>query len=193
LKQKEMKRIFIAVDISDEARRRAAAHIDELRIGVKNLRVGWERPEKLHLTVKFLGDATNEQLERLNGAVEQTASQARPFYLRTGKTGVFPSIRKARVLWLGLEDAGGELRYFHRILETECEKAGFARETRDFKPHLTIARLREPGKSAGLAATHLRAQIEPVEFEVPEIVIYESRLAPTGSVYRPVFKHKLAG
>jgi 2'-5' RNA ligase len=186
-----MKRIFIAIDISDEARRRAAAHIDELRTGVKNLRVGWERPEKLHLTLKFLGDVTNERLEKLKGAVEQAASLAGPFDLRTGKTGVFPSIRKARVLWLGLEDAGGELQRLHRILETECEKAGFARETRDFKPHLTIARLREPGKSAGLAGAHLRAQIGPVEFEVPEIVIYESRLAPTGSIYTPVFKHKL--
>jgi 2'-5' RNA ligase len=193
LTQKEMKRIFIAVDISDEARRQAAAHIDELRSGVKNLRVGWERPEKLHLTLKFIGDATNEQLERLNNAVEQAASLARPFHLRTGKTGVFPSIRIARVLWLGLEDAGGELRRLQEILETACEKAGFARETRHFKPHLTIARLREPGESAGLAVVHVRTQIEPVEFEVPEIVIYESRLAPTGSVYTPVFKYKLKG
>lgn len=186
-----MKRIFIAVDISEEARRRAAALIDDLRSGVKNLRVGWERPEKLHLTLKFLGDVTNEQLEKLNKSVEQAASLVGPFYLRTGKTGIFPSIRKARVLWLGLEDAGGELQRLHQILEAECEKAGFTRETRDFKPHLTIARLREPAKSAGLASAHLQAQIEPVEFEVPEIVIYESRLAPTGSTYTPVFKSKL--
>ena len=189
--QKEMKRIFIAVDISDQARRGAAAHIEELRGGVKNLRVGWERPEKLHLTLKFLGDMTGEQLEKLNNAVRQAASMAGPFDLRTGKTGVFPSIRKARVLWLGLEDSGGELLHLHRVLETESEKAGFARETRDFRPHLTIARLREPGKSAGLATAHLRAQIEPVEFHVPEIVVYESRLAPTGSTYTPVFKYKL--
>jgi 2'-5' RNA ligase len=188
-----MKRIFIAVDISDDARRRAAVHIDELRSGFKDLRVGWERSEKLHLTLKFLGDATNEQLEKLNNAVGQATSLAAYFCLRTGETGVFPSIQKARVLWLGLEDAGGELQRLHQVLETECESAGFARETRDFKPHLTIARLREPGKSAGLAAAHLRAQIEPVEFEVPEIVIYESRLAPTGSVYTPVFKYKLTG
>lgn len=186
-----MKRIFIAVDISDEARRRAAAHIEELRSGVKKLRVGWERPEKLHLTLKFLGDVTDEQLERLNNAVEKATSQTGAFYLSTGKTGVFPSIRKARVLWLGLENSGGELYRLHAILEAECEKAGFARETRDFKPHLTIARLREPGKSADIAGAHLRAQIEPVEFEVPEIVIYESRLAPTGSVYTPVFTYPL--
>jgi 2'-5' RNA ligase len=85
------------------------------------------------------------------------------------------------------------LRGLHQILESECEKAGFARETRDFKPHLTIARLREPGRPAGLAGAHMQAQIRPVEFEVPEIVLYESRLAPTGSIYTPVFKYKLAG
>jgi 2'-5' RNA ligase len=117
-----MKRIFIAVDISEEARRRAAAHIDGLRSGVRNLRVGWERPEKLHLTLKFLGDVTNEQLGRLNKSVEQAATQTGTFYLRTGKTGVFPSIRKARVLWLGLEDSGGNCAVFIRSWRASAKK-----------------------------------------------------------------------
>lgn len=188
-----MKRIFIAVNISDEARRRAAAHIDGLRARFMKLRVGWERPEKLHLTLKFFGDVNEDQLGQLNKATEQAASVVEPFRLSTAETGVFPSIRKARVLWLGVVDPGGEFRRFHQMLETECEKAGFAPESRDLKPHLTIARLREPERSAGLAAAHLRAEIEPVEFLVPEVVIYESRLGPTGSVYTPVFKYKLTG
>ena len=166
----------------------------EFGADVKNLRVGWERPEKLHLTLKFLGDVTNEQLERLNKAPSNklppkpvlfTCVPAKPAFSR-------PYAKRAFYGW-GWKMPAGNYSDLHRILETECEKTGFARETRDFKPHLTIARLREPGKSAGLAAAHLRAQIEPVEFEVPEIVIYESRLAPTGSVYTPVFKYKLTG
>lgn len=188
-----MKRIFIAVDISDEARRRAVAHINELRGRFTNLRVGWERPEKLHLTLKFLGDINENQIDLLNTAAGRAAAIAPPFLIRTAKTGVFPSQRKARVLWIGLEDADGEFRRLHQVLEDECEKAGFAREGRDLKPHLTIARLREPARSAVLAAAHLGTRIEPAELEVSEIVIYESRLLPTGSVYFPIVTHKLTG
>lgn len=189
-----MKRIFVAIDISDEARRRAAAHIDRLRGVVSKARVGWVRAEKLHLTLKFLGDTSDNDLEKLNTAVERAASRIGPFFIHMGKTGVFPAARKARVLWLGVEDESGEFRRLYQILEEECEKEGFQRETkRDFKPHLTIARLREPGRPADLVRAHLETEFEPVEFEVPEIVIYESRLQPAGPVYLPIARYKLAG
>ncbi|HEX9960491.1 MAG TPA: 2'-5' RNA ligase family protein, partial [Pyrinomonadaceae bacterium] len=74
-------------------------------------------------------------------------------------------------------------------LESECERHGFAPETRDFKAHLTIARLREPEKSANLVETHLQEKFEAVEFEVSEIVIYQSELSPQGSRYTVVSKH----
>ncbi len=72
------------------------------------------------------------------------------------------------------------------ILETECEKIGFKKEKRIYKPHLTIARLREPQKSKNLVQNHLENKFEPVSFEVSEIVIYESKLQPTGSIYKKV-------
>ena len=99
-------------------------------------------------------------------------------------TGVFPSRRNARILWLGLQDEKHSLSKINQLLETECAKIGFEKEKRNFKPHLTIARLREPHKSEDLAAKHLENEFEPVEFEVSEIVIYESKLLPTGSIYR---------
>lgn len=189
-----MKRIFVAVDISDEARRRAAAHIDSLKSVVSKARVGWVRAEKLHLTLKFLGDTGENELARLNQAVERAAALIGPFHIRLGTTGVFPSPRKARVLWLGVEDADREFRRLYQILEVECEKEGFEPETkRDFKPHLTIARLREPGRPAELVRAHLETEFGPVEVEVPDIGIYESRLQPAGPVYLPFARYKLAG
>lgn len=186
-----MKRIFIGLDISEKARSRTASHIEALRRQFPKLRVGWEKVEKLHLTVKFLGDMDDEHQEALKRAVETVARRVSEFDLTLTGCGVFPSKRNARVLWIGVDDPQRGAIDLNEILEAECEKTGIARETRDFKPHLTIARLREPHRSRELVGKHLQAHFEPVEFRVSEIVIYESRLQPAGSVYKPVSKHRL--
>jgi 2'-5' RNA ligase len=184
-----MKRIFVAIDISEEARRKASRYIESLRRRFPALRVGWDKPEKLHLTLKFLGDTGDEQLLKLTKAIEKAARQISNFKLRIAGTGVFPNRRKARVLWLGVTDESESLTKLSKILESEVEREGFARETRDFKAHLTLARLREPEKSGNLVETHLQEKFEAVEFEVSEIVIYQSELSPQGSRYAVVSKH----
>jgi len=187
------KRIFIAVDISSEARRRVSDYIETLRKEFSNLRVGWEKAEKLHLTMKFLGDTSDERLEKLSEAVANTAREISNFKLRISETGVFPSPRNARILWLGLQDEKQSLQKLNEILESECEAVGFAREKRSFKAHLTIARLREPHKSKELAQKHLQNVFEEIEYSVTEIVIYESKLLPQGSVYSVILKQNLQG
>jgi 2'-5' RNA ligase len=186
-----MKRIFVAVDISEEARRKATEYIETLRRQFPRLRVGWDKPEKLHLTLKFLGDTEDEQLAKLTQAASMAARRISNFKLRIAGNGVFPNRRKARVLWLGVTDEKGSLQALSKALENECEAQGLARETRDFKAHLTIARLREPEKSANLVEKHLQENFEEVEFEVSEIVIYQSELSPQGSRYTVVSKHAL--
>lgn len=178
------KRIFVAADISAEARGRVSEYISELRREFAGLRVGWEKPEKLHLTLKFLGETDDAQLAELEKITEKIAENASPFNLQIAETGVFPSPRNARVLWIDFKDEQGNLARINKVLEAECENIGFARERRDFVPHLTIARLREPQKSHLLAEKHLQNEFEPVAFEVSEIVIYESKLQPAGSIYR---------
>jgi 2'-5' RNA ligase len=186
-----MKRIFTAIDISVEARAKIAGYTENLRRDFAKLRVGWEKAEKLHLTLKFLGDTEETQLQNLIEAVGKTARLISSFNLQISGTGVFPSSRKPRILWLGLKDEKGSLLNLNEILETECEQIGLAKEKRDFKPHLTIARLREPQKSKELAQKHLENEFQTVEFKVNEIVIYESKLLPQGSIYSAVSKHKL--
>ena len=185
------KRIFTAVEISDEARRRAAEYSRTLREGFPRARAGWDKPEKMHLTMKFLGEIDGDQITRLIEAVQETAAKISPFKLQIAGTGVFPSPRQARVLWLGVKDEKGSLQKLNEVLEKECEKRGFAREKRSFKAHLTIARLKE--RAIDLAQAHLAERFEPVEFEVSELVVFESELRPTGSVYSVVSRHELKG
>ena len=181
-----MKRIFAAVDISEEARSRASLFSDNLRRRFPSLRVGWDRPEKLHLTLKFLGETNEIQLENFKSIAAGAARRISPFKLRLSGTGIFPNARSARVLWLGVIDEEGNLAKINRIFESECEKIGFEREKRSYRPHLTIARLKEPQNSRELIETHLDATFEPVEFDVAELVIYESELLPAGSIYRRI-------
>ncbi len=181
-----MKRIFTAIDISDEARRKVSGYIENFRGEFPNIRVGWEKPEKIHLTLKFLGDVDEKQLQNLIEAVEKSAREISGFKLQIAETGVFPSPKNARILWLGIKDKGENLPKLNEISESECEKIGFPKEKRNFKAHLTIARLREPQKSRELAGTHLQNGFEPIEFEVSQITIYESELQPTGSIYKTV-------
>lgn len=186
-----MKRIFVAVDISDKARSAAAAYIENLRTEFREVRVGWERAEKLHLTMKFLGDCDERQIKELEKIVAESAAQLQRFTIQIAETGVFPNARNPRVLWIDAKDPAGNLVKIHEFLEADCWKIGFAREQRKFVPHLTIGRVREPNRARNLAEKHLQNKFEPVESAVSEIVIYESKLLPAGSVYSVVSKHKL--
>ncbi len=187
----EQKRIFAALNISEEAKDRIAEITRELKRNFSHLRVGWEKPEKIHLTLKFLGDIDEKQLGQLGEAVKSAVSGFAPFSLRMENAGCFPSRKKAKILWIGLTDESGNLQNLQERLEEETGARGFEKENRLFKPHLTVARLREPERSAELTDAFLQKQFEPVSFEVSEIVIYESKLQPAGSVYSVVTKHEL--
>ena len=186
-----MKRIFAAIDISDQARRQVAAYIETLRAAFPRIRAGWERAEKLHLTLKFLGGIDERQLADFKNVVENISKQISSFKLKISKTGVFPNAGNPRILWIDMSDESGSLAKINQMLETECGKIGFPGEKRKFLPHLTIGRLRDPNKAKGLAQKHLETDFEPVGFKVSEIVIYESNLQPSGSIYQKVKGFKL--
>ncbi len=143
-----MKRLFISVDISEQARNLAARYIAELRARFPEFRVGWERPEKLHLTIKFLGDTGGEQIEEISGRLAEVAGMFDPFRLRMSGNGAFPSRNDARVLWLGIDDVDSKLIQLSATLEERVASIGFEPEKRKFSAHLTIARIRELARFA---------------------------------------------
>jgi 2'-5' RNA ligase len=185
-----MKRIFTAIDISEAARAECANYVENLKSVSPQLRVGWEKPEKLHFTLKFLGDIDETQLRNLTEAVAAATGKILKFKIRIAGTGVFPSKRNARILWLGVNDEHANMPKAKEVLEGECFERGLAKENRDFKAHLTIARLREPLKSAELVEKHLCENFVSGEFTVSRITIYESRLQKSGSIYSIVSKHE---
>ncbi len=186
-----MKRIFVAVDISVEARNKVTDYVKTLRSEFPKIRVGWDKAEKLHLTLKFLGDEEEKQVEDLQNILDEISAKISKFKLKIADTGIFPDAKKPRVLWIDVIDEQKSLTKINGLLENECEKIGFAREARKYVPHLTIGRIREPNNAKDLAQKHLQNNFEPVEFEISEIVIYESQLMQTGSIYSILSKFKL--
>ncbi len=182
------RRIFLAIDLSPQARAECDHHIDSLRNKLPNVRVGWEQPEKLHITLKFLGDTDEAPLPDLRSAIEKVAAKFHSFTLRLAVPGVFPSQRKPRILWIGVNDEANVVRRLHADVEAACSDLGFEREDRSFVTHVTIGRMRQPDSGVRLIENHLAAQIKPVEFDVSAVAIYESKLLRIGSVYSRLWR-----
>jgi len=188
-------RIFCAVQLSDEARKRAATHVTRLREIAPRAKLAWVRPESLHLTLKFFGEIDALLLDKIAHATERAVDGCAPFALTLCEAGSFPPRAAApRVLWLGVSDDGGELTYLQARLEDECEREGFAREARLFRPHLTIARVRVTDAGARrAAAAHLELNFAPVWTPIEALAVLRSELGPGGSCYTLCSRHQLKG
>lgn len=182
-------RVFCAIELPDEIRSRLAEHIRRLRAQFSDVRASWEKPEKLHITLKFLGDTEPARVEQLSLAASRAVANLEPFELIIDEPGTFPPHGQSRVLWLGIRDDSGSLALMQRALETECAADGFPRESRPFKPHLTLARLRSPQGAHELAAAHRETPFEPQRFKVSELIVMRSELGPNGSRYTPLSRH----
>ena len=183
-----MKRIFIAVDISDEAQLAAAAHTERIRHRSHNVRVSWVRPENMHVTMKFLGDVDERRLESVKNAVSKSVEGIGPFQAGLSSPEAFGK----RVLAIAIDDVSGNLGLIQTRIERGCSQIGFKEENRRFRAHLTIGRIRDVKGTASLTDAHTSLQIEPVSFEVDHVTIYESTLLSTGSVYSRLVGLQLA-
>ncbi|HEX5975145.1 MAG TPA: RNA 2',3'-cyclic phosphodiesterase [Rubrobacteraceae bacterium] len=101
--------------------------------------------EKLHLTLKFLGNVAEEDLSGVEQALEQLRGRHEPFAVETSDFGAFPSERKARILWAGIGEGSEHLRVVAKSVDDLLEPVGFGREKRPYVPHLTLGRSRGRG------------------------------------------------
>jgi 2'-5' RNA ligase len=185
-------RVFCAVELPEEIRAAVAAHASRLRRDFPGVRASWPRPESLHLTLKFLGDVEAARVESLSNAATAAAAGLAPFGLTIEGAGAFPPRGLARTLWLGVRDDTEQLSRLQRRLEDECSAAGFPRESRPYKPHLTLARLRAFQRVelvAALSEAHHQTSFGPHAFRVSDFVLMRSELGPGGSRYTPLSRH----
>ncbi len=148
--------------------------------------VRWVRKENLHLTLKFLGDTPEEKVGPLVNVLEPVLAAIAPFRIIGRGIGVFPDIRRARILWAGLE--GDDLARLVMEVERAVEPFGFTKEKRDFKPHLTIGRWRRFDGRSDLLKQEIE-HLKNYEFgdsRVGEVTLFQSILRSEGAVYSPL-------
>jgi 2'-5' RNA ligase len=135
-------------------------------------------PANIHLTLKFLGDVSQEDLARLAEALEPVRERHEPFEAGISGFGAFPSPRRARILWAGIGEGAAELRALARDVEESLEPLGFEREDRTYVPHLTLGRAR--GRPVALETV----ESSPVPgFLVRQVELVESVLGGAGAAY----------
>jgi 2'-5' RNA ligase len=189
--QSEVIRTFICIDVSPSIKSRLAALQDELR--KLDASVSWVKPANIHLTLKFLGDAPVAKLPQVIEAVRRVCDAASRFEVEASGAGCFPSPRKPNVLWVGLVHLPEALLSLQRKLEEALEAEGFARETKPFKPHLTIGRIRQPRNAQFVAAELLKGGFATECFPADEVIVMRSNLTPRGALYTPLATILLSG
>jgi RNA 2',3'-cyclic 3'-phosphodiesterase len=172
----EEPRLFVAVPLDEPARAAVEAVVDEVRAGEPEGRgVRWVRLEGLHVTLRFLGPTPEERVDQLASAVRTAAAGAAPIPIRISGAGSFPPHGAPRTLWLGMTEGADLLAGLASRLDEALVGAGWERERRPFRAHLTLARA--DGVRAGAAtATALRnaASRVAIDATIDRIVLFES-------------------
>ena len=180
-------RTFIAIELEEEVKE----HLANIQTETQKLcrRGNYTPKENFHLTLHFLGEVEEEDLDYLQEAIFETARRNRPFTLTLDKVGFFPRGNKG-ILWVGLEKSNPLQRLFS-TLEKSLEQQGFARERKGLSPHITLGREVEPHRSFMDVQKNVR--IEPMKISVRSISLMESVRKGPKLVYVPLFRMDLKG
>jgi 2'-5' RNA ligase len=182
----EQIRSFIAIELPEEAKKGLARLRKELERDEQRF-VKWVDPGGIHLTLKFLGNIPSKQVAEITEAIEEAAKGVSPFNLEISGLGAFPSLRQARVFWVGVGGEMDQLSGLQQNIDSALAALGFAKEERPFVPHLTLARIREGAspperRSFGeLVGSTVFEDKYPVEVEA--IRLMKSQLTPAGAIY----------
>jgi len=175
-------RAFVAVELPSGVK-------DALRNAQDILRktgadVKWVRPEGIHLTLKFLGNMDPAVVPELGGALKEAIGGKGAVNLSLSGTGAFPDGRAPRVVWAGLGGDVEGLAGLARLVEDVCERFGFERETRAFRPHLTLGRVKSKrGVKPMMDALDEAGRGLDTAFTADRVCLMRSELRRTGAVY----------
>ncbi len=182
----EQVRSFIAIKLPDELKMGLAQLEAQLKMS-KQPWVKWVDPYSIHLTLKFLGSIAIDRISEIIGVMEEATQGIPPFRLEVKDLGVFPSLRRVQVAWVGISGEVDRLSQLQQHLESNLARLGFAPESRPFTPHLTLARLRnraslDERQSFGqlIATTRLKATYT---IKVDAISLMRSQLTREGAIY----------
>jgi 2'-5' RNA ligase len=177
-------RTFVAVELSDDVRKRTAGLQEQMKAAGARLR--WVRPHNLHFTLRFLGEIPAAQVARAVVATREAIRTVEPFVVTIAGLGAFPTFARPEVIWVGTTDGAEALEGLTRKLNAALARERFATDPRQFRPHLTLGRVRDNRQWGDLVRSleRFRAAVIGVE-RIEYVTVMESHLTPEGPVYTP--------
>jgi 2'-5' RNA ligase len=182
-------RLFVAVDLDDETRAAAGRIVDALRSELARsasaATVTWVNPDRMHLTLQFIGEVSEAIAHDVAGRL-RSGFYMSPFELSFGAVGIFPPSGRPRVIWLGVERGMEPLAALQLQVVRSLDGVPFRRESREFSPHLTLGRIKD-GATRADRDRIARARVGGAgRCIVEHVTLYQSRLSPRGPSYTPV-------
>jgi 2'-5' RNA ligase len=186
-------RTFVAVELPEDVEQALTSVQEELRahMGRAGNAIRWVRPEGIHLTLQFLGDVSEASIPNIVNALQAASIGSRRISLELGGLGVFPNLRRPRVLWAGLHGTTQDMKdldMLHRAVSEGLTPLGFKPDKR-FDPHLTLGRVRDtvrPGELAAISdvvSSQSNLMVSRLPFQIDAISLMKSDLQPGGSIY----------
>ena len=181
-------RLFFAIQVPDDLIESLMQAQEALRALVGDDGVRWTRPEQFHYTLKFLGELNATRAETAVVAAGVVRERHKPFTLTLGGLGAFPSDQRPSTLWVGASDGASQLAALAEDLDQQQMNAGFKRETRSVKAHLTMGRIKTYRGEEAAARALRKIGGDPRwsdlgTFTVDRFVLMRSVLRPEGSEY----------
>lgn len=179
-----MTRTFIALELDTSQQQFLGNIIRQGKQLLPDLR--WVDPGGIHLTLAFLGELDEAQLEKAKIAARSAAQRSLSFVYRLSGLGTFGPVRQPRVLWMGVSEPSGKLTQIHQALAQALEQQGFITEKRPFSPHLTLARIKSPLSSEQVQLLQQllsRYQVASPAYAVMHLYVMKSELTHANARY----------
>jgi len=186
-------RVFIAIDIDDKIRKAIADLQKQIvsKVDVKKGDLKWVEPNNIHLTLKFLGEISDEQVIEVSEIAKTVAQAHQKFNLEIESVGSFGG-RSAKIVWVGAGKGTDALLALQKDLDDLLAQTGYPKEEREFSAHLTLCRVNHP--IAGLKIGEAIAQFSHLKLgsiAADALCVYQSQLTPAGPNYTLLQSFKL--
>jgi 2'-5' RNA ligase len=184
-------RTFIAIELSSDIKESLAQIQSHLKYSGADVK--WVEKDNIHLTLKFLGEITEEKRKEIEPILDGIGESIRPFEISIKDIGVFPKIDHPRVIWASLDKGAAESKELAERIDSALLKIGFEKEPRPFAAHLTIGRVRLPKNRDALKEKILNSQIKSYNLQqISCIILFKSTLTPKGPIYTKIHEAKLS-
>lgn len=185
-----MLRLFIAIELDEEIRAELFAEIKYLKSHFPEIR--WVRPENLHITMKFLGNIAENEIEDISEIMDIAAEKNPPFSAEIQDLGCFPHVERPRIVWAGCRQGSLEISNIVSCLDEKLKLLGYKPEKRNFTPHITIGRVKKPAQAMGIEEIINDAQqIDFGILDVSAITLFMSELKKEAPRYSAMYRAEL--